>query len=148
MELRCIQQNLIMNQAVPTCQHWAYPSAHPMEAMLGKNYFLSANDRLQPGDTIRIVQMKEANINLRSNVVIAFCDALVVQSGKDGVYLYIGDVTVIKDKPVAKPAPTKRVQWNPGKKKHEVFYGDDVVLTTDDKAQADAWQPPAQALVI
>lgn len=141
MNFRYFPQNLSMNEAAPVCQHWNYASAHSMESMLEKDYFLSAADRLRPGDTIRVIQMRDTNIHSKQNVVIAFCDALVVQVGKDGVFLFVSPITVIKDKPIIKPASTKRVQWNPGKKKHEVFYGDEVVLETGDKAEAEAWQP-------
>lgn len=146
-QFRYIPQNLSMNESAPVCQHWNYASALPMESMLDKDYFISAADRLRPGDTIRVIQMRDSNIHSKQNLVIAFCDALVVQVGKDGVFLFIGPITVIKDKPIVKPEPTKRVQWNPTKKKHEVLYGEDVVFESKDKAEADDWKPDQRDVI-
>lgn len=138
--MRYLPQNLAMGEAAPVCQSWSYAATHPMEVMLSKEYFLSAYDRLRPGDTIRIVQMRDANIHSRGNVVIAFCDALVTQVANTVVGLHVSPITVIKDKIKPPPAPTKHVKWNPGIKKHEVWWGDKVVLTTENKDEADEWQ--------
>lgn len=137
--MRYIPQNLIMQEASPVCQKWSYPSCHPMEAMIEKDYFISGYEQLRPGDSIRIVQMRDANIHSRSNVVVAFCDTIVIQSGRDGVFLYPGEIVVIKDKPIAKPILEQKVGWNPGKKEYEVKVGDNVVFSSKDKAEAESW---------
>jgi len=137
--MRYIPQNLSMNESAPVCQHWSYASNHPMEEMLGKDYFLSANDRLRPGDTVRIVQMRDKDVHWRDNKVIAFVDALVTQVEKNAIYFYLSKVTTISDKKPKEKENKKHVQWHPGKKEHQVLLGDEVLFASKDKKEAEKW---------
>lgn len=88
-KLRCIPQNLSMSEASPVCQPWTYASAHPMEDILSPKYFLSAYDRLRPGDTIRAVQMSESNIHSRSNKVLEFANITITSVDRDHVGMHV-----------------------------------------------------------
>lgn len=95
--LRCIQQNLSMNESAPVCQHWSYASDHPMAKMLQGRYFLSAHDRLRPGDTIRIVQMEDRNIHARDNTVVAIANVTIIKVGKVNVDMHIDRMVVLSE---------------------------------------------------
>lgn len=94
-KLRCIPQQLSMNEAAPVCQHWCYASDHAMKSMLDGDYFLSAYDRLRPGDTIRIVQMAAKNIHARDNNVVAFSNVTILNVNNQSIGMSIDRQVVL-----------------------------------------------------
>jgi len=145
-KFKCIPQNLSMSESAPVCQPWSYASSHPMKAMLDSRYFLSAYDRLRPGDTIRIIQMKSQNIHARDNEVISFADALILKTGKGSVDMHIEKLTnlpeITKDSQ-ENDAEVPAIRWNPGQKVHEAITGEgddlNVLFSDKDKKKVEEW---------
>ncbi len=151
-KFKCIPQNLSMSEAAPVCQPWSYASDHPMESMLAPHYFLSAYDRLRPGDTIRVVQMKDPGIHTTGNAVIEFSDMIVVKSSRDEIVTHLVRRVNIDEmaqkntedniQPTAGDVQAVR-RWNPGKKEHEAVAGEGadakVLFSHADKEEVDKW---------
>lgn len=107
--LRCIPQNLGMSEASPVCQPWTYASAHPMEDILLPKYFLSANDRLRPGDTLRAVQMSDSNIHSRINKVLEFTDMTITSVDKESIGIHVDRRVVLLETGETKEVETEVV---------------------------------------
>ena len=144
-KFKCIPQNLSMSESAPVCQPWSYASSHPMKAMLDSRYFLSAYDRLRPGDTIRIIQMKAQNIHARDNEVISFADALILKTGKLSIDMHIEKRTNLAEmtKDVEENEEEPVVKWNPGKGEHQAVVGEgddlEVLFSHKDKKEVAKW---------
>jgi len=108
--MRCIPQNRVINEYSPFGQHHTYLSAHPMAEMLSEEYFLSEYNVLMPGDTVRVVQVKSANIMSRDNEVIAYCDLIVVKSSRDVIQFHVdkGPVLLGEDAQPRRGRPPKQ----------------------------------------
>jgi len=69
-----------MAESVPFGQRYTYGAAHDINRMLEPTYFLSESYRLAAGDTMRICQLKDADIASKSNRVLAYIDVMVIES--------------------------------------------------------------------
>lgn len=147
---QCIPGHLAMGESVSRGQRWTYASAHPMSEMLGDRYFLAQRTMLRPGDTIRVIELRDKDLNASGNRVLAYVDMLVVESSGDTLSLRPEhDVVTI---PAKDEAPAKRetwaverfiksdgdVKWNNKAQVHEVFEDGAVVAASKDKEEA--WQ--------
>lgn len=145
---QCIPRHLAMGESVSRGQRWTYASAHPMSEMLGERYFLAQRTMLRPGDTLRIIELRDGDLNASSNRVLAYVDMLVIESGGDILSLRPEhDVVTVPGKD---EAPAKRetwaverfiksdgdVKWNNKAQVHEVFEGGTVVAASKDKEEA------------
>ncbi len=54
MSLRCQAHRLMPRAAIERFQEWVYQTDHPIEALIGENYFLGVRDRLLKGDVVEI----------------------------------------------------------------------------------------------
>lgn len=52
MSLRCQAHRLTPRAAIERFQEWVYHTDHPIEALIGEDYFQSVSDRLLKGDVI------------------------------------------------------------------------------------------------
>jgi len=59
-----------------------------MKAMLEEGYFVGEKNVFLPGDSLRVVQVKDPNIHSRGNKVVAFVDLLVTEITKNGPKFY------------------------------------------------------------
>lgn len=131
--MRSLPRNRVMGEQVPFGQRHTYISAHPMEAMLAEEYFLSDYNVFFPGDTVRVIQVRRPDIdNIRDNQVIAYIDLLVVESSRKGVVFHPeGEVVLI---PLLEgDSNPVQMKWNPGKQKYEVWAGSQIVYEDRDK---------------
>lgn len=78
--LKVIPQNVVMAESVPFGQRYTYGAAHDINRMLEPSYFLSESYRLNAGDTMRICQLKDADIASKTNRVLAYIDVMIVES--------------------------------------------------------------------
>lgn len=145
---QCIPGHLAMGESVSRGQRWTYASAHPMSEMLEPRYFLAQRAMLRPGDTIRIIELRDKDLNASGNRVLAYVDMLVVESSGDTLTLRPEhDVVTVptKDEAPAKPTAwsTERfiksdgdVKWNNKAQVHEVFESGVVVAACKNKEEA------------
>jgi len=148
--MRSLPRNRVMGEQVPFGQRHTYISAHPMEAMLAEEYFLSDYNVFFPGDTVRVIQVRRPDIdNIRDNQVIAYIDLLVVESSRKGVVFHPeGGVVTIPFLGGEDSNPIQ-MKWNPGKQKYEVWVSGQVVYEDRDKnlareAMEEVKNPPAK----
>jgi len=129
-------------------QPWVYASGHQMKDMLTEGYFHSAWDWLRPGDSLRVQQREGHNVDDNKNRLVAFCDLIIVASGKTGIqYYHFGDIHEMPaedshDEQIQhRPAKVGTLKWGGPQGKHShwrVMGHDDEMLAygIEDKVEA------------
>jgi hypothetical protein len=127
---------------------WNYECKdHPIEEAMKDGYFDNTVGNLLPGDSIRVVEMKD-------NIVTAFCDFIVVSKSPAAVYCRPSMKDIVRfAKPAvreddkrravytAPPAPkyiqgTGEVKWSAGQKKFIITVDGKEVAAVRDKDEA------------
>ncbi len=109
MSMSCAAGRLTAGVGVEMFQVWTYNSPHPVEAFIGENYFLPAQDRLRKGDVIEAYAVSKTKIQFvrlavsRSDKQQVAVKPLAKSHEEDGFEFFEAELST--EVPVAKPIP-------------------------------------------